>query len=108
MLTASTRYAADPLALELDIEHVLATTLEVAHGKFTGECATLCYGAGKVDVARQWAAQNEVDLSQSAFYTDSVSDAPMLEVVGEPRVVNPDLRLGRLARQRGWPIDHWR
>jgi phosphoserine phosphatase len=51
--------------------------------------------------------EHDVDLRQSYFYTDSYSDAPMLRVVGKPRVVSPDPRLSREARQRGWPILQW-
>ena len=38
---------------------------------------------------------------------DSLSDLPMLERVGEPRVVASDPRLRREARRRGWPILQW-
>ena len=45
-----------------------------------------------------------MDLARSYFYTDSITDLPLLERIGEPRVVNPDPRLGRVAARRGWPI----
>ena len=32
---------------------------------------------------------------------------PLLEIVGHPRAVNPDFRLGREARRRGWPVEEW-
>jgi phosphoserine phosphatase len=28
----------------------------------------------------------------------------MLEIVGNPRAVNPDRALRRIAQQRGWPV----
>jgi phosphoserine phosphatase len=31
----------------------------------------------------------------------------MLERVGRPVAVSPDVRLARLARQKGWPIEIW-
>ena len=40
----------------------------------------------------------------SYFYTDSITDLPLLEAVGQPRVVHPDPPLRRLAQHRGWPI----
>jgi HAD superfamily hydrolase (TIGR01490 family) len=67
----------------------------------------LCHGPGKVERARGWASEREVDLAACYFYTDSYSDAPMLRAVGNPRVVSPDPRLSREARQRGWPILQW-
>lgn len=67
----------------------------------------LCYGEGKVQRAREWADARGFDLATSYFYTDSYSDAPMLRVVGNPRVISPDPRLSREARQRGWPVLQW-
>ena len=52
-------------------------------------------------------ASHNVSLQESVFYTDSISDLPMLDAVGEPRIVNPDPRLKRLAKQRGWSIERW-
>lgn len=42
--------------------------------------------------------------AESRAYSDSFSDAPMLEAVGNPAAVNPDRRLRALAVERGWPI----
>ncbi len=108
ILSASTPYMVGPLAVDLDIEHVLCTRLEVSDGKFTGTyVAPVVYGVGKVTVAERWAQEHRVDLVASTFYTDSVSDLPMLERVGEPRVVNPDPRLRAHAFVRRWPVEHW-
>lgn len=109
VLTGSSRYAAGPLAEELEIEHVISSRLAVHEGRFTGHVeAPLCFGEGKLARALEWAEARDVDLAASAFYTDSLSDLPMLEKVGEPRIINPDPRLRALARKRGWPIEIWR
>jgi HAD superfamily hydrolase (TIGR01490 family) len=108
VLTGSTTYTAEPLAATLGIEHVIASTLEVENGRFTGRSIKpLCYGKGKLSRAEAWAGQLGVDLKRSAFYTDSISDLPMLLRVGEPRVVNPDPRLRLAAWRRGWQIERW-
>lgn len=108
VLTSSTHYSAEPIAHALDIQHVLASRLDVIDGRFTGQVVPpLCYGHGKVILAEQWARAHQVDLDRSVFYTDSISDRPMLERVGERVVVNPDPRLWWLARRRGWPIEYW-
>jgi putative phosphoserine phosphatase/1-acylglycerol-3-phosphate O-acyltransferase len=105
ILTSATRYLAEPLARELGIEHLIVTQLVVRDGLFTGEMVDpVCYGDGKVHWAERWAARHDVDLRQSYFYTDSITDVPVLERVGEPRVVNPDPRLRREAARRGWPV----
>jgi HAD superfamily hydrolase (TIGR01490 family) len=105
ILTSATRYLAGPLAADLGIEHVLVTQLVVRDGVFTGEAvAPVCYGRGKIHWAERLAEAEGVDLDASYFYTDSITDLPLLERVGEPRVVNPDPRLRRVARRRGWPV----
>ena len=105
ILTSATRYLAEPIAEDLGIEHLLVTQLVVDNGVFTGEItAPVCYGDGKVHWAERWAASHDVDLGRSYFYTDSITDVPVLERVGEPRVVNPDPRLRREAARRGWPV----
>ena len=109
ILSASTPYLTEPLAEELGIDHVLCTRLEVDDGVFTGDWeAPLCYGTGKVERARKWALDQGVDLARSTFYTDSISDLPMLEAVGTPRVVNPDPRLRLLAARRRYPVESWK
>ena len=52
-------------------------------------------------------AEHDVDLDASHFYSDSISDLPMLERVGHAHVVNPDPRLRREAAARSWPISTW-
>ena len=63
--------------------------------------------AGKVLLARRHAESLGVSLAEASFYTDSLSDLPMLEAVGRPVAVHPDPRLRRVARQRGWEIADW-
>jgi len=109
LLTSATHFMSKPLADALDVEHILCTEVEVAEGRLTGRTLDpLCYGAGKVTRAEAFARHHGVDLDRSYFYSDSVSDLPMLERVGEPRVVNPDPRLRRIAIERGWAYEIWR
>jgi HAD superfamily hydrolase (TIGR01490 family) len=109
ILSAQTRYATEPLAADLGIDHILCSKLHVEEGRFTGGFERpLCYGPGKITHARHWAEANAVDLERSSFYSDSISDLPMLEVVGEPRVINPDPRLRLAALVRGWPVERWK
>jgi putative phosphoserine phosphatase/1-acylglycerol-3-phosphate O-acyltransferase len=109
ILTSATRYLAEPLAADLGIPHVIVTQLVVRDGRFTGEAVRpVCYGKGKTYWAERFAAEHDVDLGRSYFYTDSITDLPVLERVGEPRVVNPDPLLKRTAQRRGWPVQRLR
>jgi HAD superfamily hydrolase (TIGR01490 family) len=107
LATGSTQYAAGPVARGVGIDHVLSSVLEVEAGAFTGRARALCFGHHKVRLAEDWAAEHGVDLGRSFFYSDSFNDRPLLERVGRPIAVNPDARLARLARARGWPIQRW-
>lgn len=104
-LSSTTSYLAQPLAKDLGVEHLIVTRLEVVGGCFTGRAiAPVCYGNGKVHWAKAFAQERGIDLGSSYFYTDSVTDVPVLELVGHPRIVNPDRLLRREARRRGWEI----
>jgi HAD superfamily hydrolase (TIGR01490 family) len=108
ILSSSTPYIIEPLARHLGIEHVLCTRVHIEDGRFAGtHVKPACYGEGKVHWAEVFARAQAIDLARSYFYSDSYSDVPMLERVGEARVVNPDSRLLRHARRRGWPIEYW-
>jgi HAD superfamily hydrolase (TIGR01490 family) len=109
IVTGATPYVARPLARALGIDHVVSSELEVdAGGAFTGKSIDpLCYGEGKVTRAEKLAREHDFDLSKAVFYTDSLTDLPLLQRVGEPIAVNPDPRLKRVARRRGWRIEAW-
>jgi HAD superfamily hydrolase (TIGR01490 family) len=108
IVTGASSYAARPLARALRIPHVCATELEVRDGVFTGRPVhPLCYGVGKVARARALAARLGLELRDAVFYSDSVTDLPLLELVRSPVVVNPDPRLAREARRRGWRVERW-
>jgi HAD superfamily hydrolase (TIGR01490 family) len=108
IVTGATPYAALPLARELGIEHVVATHLEVEGGRFTGRIQQpMSYGQGKVVLTERLAAEQGFSLEESTFYSDSITDLPLLERVRTPVVVNPDRRLRRVADQRGWRIEQW-
>lgn len=108
ILSSTTPYVAEPLARHLGIEHVLCTRLGIRDGKFDGtHVRPTCYGPGKVHWAESFAKARGIDLRKSWFYTDSYSDLPMLERVGERVVVNPDARLKRHARRVGWTVEEW-
>jgi HAD superfamily hydrolase (TIGR01490 family) len=109
LLTSSSPYESRVACEHLGIDDFLCTRYEVANGVFTGRLVRpACFGEGKVSAAEAFAAGRGIDLDRSFFYTDSITDRPMLERVGFPCVVNPDPRLRRLARAKGWPIRDWR
>jgi hypothetical protein len=94
-----------PLAKHLGIDHFLYTRLEVEDGRFTGRVIEpVCFEAGKIHWLEQLVTTQRIDLARSWFYTDSITDLPLLELVGHPVVTNPDPRLYREAARRRWPV----
>jgi HAD superfamily hydrolase (TIGR01490 family) len=109
IVTGASRYSAEPLADALGIQHVVSTELECdERGCFTGRhVAPLCYGRGKIERTTRLAERHGFSLEDAWFYSDSITDLPLLEHVAHPVAVNPDPRLRRIARARGWPIEEW-
>jgi len=105
LISASTQFAVQPVAEHLHVDF-LCTRLIADDDQLTGQVVDPpCYGRGKVVWAQRYADEHGASLADAYLYTDSHSDRPLLEAVGHPVVVNPDARLRRLARQRGWPIE---
>ena len=97
-----------PLGELLQADEVMASRCGVSAGRFTGELSSgPLSGTAKAEAAEAWATQSGVDLSESYAYADDMSDLPLLELVGHPVAVNPERRLEKLARSRGWPVRHW-
>jgi HAD superfamily hydrolase (TIGR01490 family) len=109
IVTGASSYVSRPLARRLEIEHVVSTVFEIdERGRFTGRAEPpLCFGEGKVARARALAERHAFRLEDATFYTDSISDLPLLSLVGEPVAVNPDPRLRRTAERRGYRIERW-
>jgi putative phosphoserine phosphatase/1-acylglycerol-3-phosphate O-acyltransferase len=105
LVSGSTRFVLEPLAAHLGVKHMLCTQLEARDGLFTGRVIRpICFGEGKIYWIQQLIERESVDLARSYFYTDSITDLPLLDLVGHPVVVNPDPLLYRRALQRHWPV----
>jgi len=108
ILSGGTQYAVRPLSNYLGLSKYICTHLEAKDGILTGKVIEpLCYGEGKVYWAKRFCRENGLDLSKSYFYTDSITDLPLLELVGHPRIVNPDPLLKKEAQNRGWEIQYF-
>jgi len=104
-VSGATRYIVEPLAEHLGVEHTMHTRLEVRKGLFTGRLVQpVCFGEGKIYWLQQLIDHENIELAKSYFYTDSITDQPLLDLVGHPVVVNPDPLLYRLAVRRCWPV----
>ena len=108
LLTGALDVVVEPLAELLEVE-VDCAHLLVKDGRLTGDLESPPpAGEARGALLEEYAARNGIALGDSFAYADSLSDLPMLELVGTPVAVNPDTRLSQVAGQRGWRIERWR
>ncbi|HXZ83218.1 MAG TPA: HAD-IB family hydrolase [Acidimicrobiales bacterium] len=105
IVSASPIEIVQPLGRHLGVDATIASEAAVdADGCYTGELAFYAAGPQKADAVRAYAAKTGVDLSRSFAYSDSLTDLPLLELVGHPVAVNPDRGLAKVAAERGWEV----
>ena len=106
LLTGALDFLVEPLRA-LGDELISARLIEDG-GVFTGELAEPPLTAeGRAAEAARVAAEHGIELGDCHAYADSISDLPLLEAVGHAHPVNPDFRLEREARRRGWTPLRW-
>jgi phosphoserine phosphatase len=104
LLSCSSQFVAGFIAQHLDTLYS-CTFLRVEDNRLVGEPAgEVCYGLGKFRVAHAISRSWDIPLSCCTFYSDSYSDRFLLESVGHPIVVNPDLGLSLLAIHNRWNV----
>lgn len=105
IITATNDFVTRPIATRLGVETLIATEAEFKDGKFTGQVhGTPCFKEGKVTRLNQWLRENNKKFRDSYFYSDSINDLPLLELVDTPIAVTPDDRLRAHAEKLHWQI----
>lgn len=108
LLSSATQYVCLPVAEYLGMDGSIHSHVEVRNGILTGKIhKPLCFQEGKIFHAKNLAKIQGIQIEYSYFYTDSVSDLPMLEIVAFPIAVNPDPLLRRHAKKNAWTIEEW-
>ncbi|MCK9468461.1 MAG: HAD-IB family hydrolase [Porticoccaceae bacterium] len=105
VITSTNRFIVEPICQRLGIADLLATELVERDGRYTGAVDGVpTYQEGKVIRLKEWLVDSGEELAGSYFYSDSINDLPLLEVVDNPVAVDPDERLAATAAERGWPV----
>jgi HAD superfamily phosphoserine phosphatase-like hydrolase len=108
IVTATNRFITGPIAKELGVPKLIATDIdERPDGTFTGKPrGTPTFREGKIVAVNAWLASMGRKLAdyESWFYSDSLNDLPLLELVTHPVAVDPDPTLKARAEERGWRI----
>lgn len=108
IVSATLQEIVQEVADDLGFDGAVGSICEIVDGVYTGRSLRACHAEGKAAAVRELAAAHGYDLSASTAYSDSHTDLPFLEAVGRPVAVNPDRRLRRIARERGWPVLEFR
>ncbi|MBK8468853.1 MAG: HAD-IB family hydrolase [Actinomycetales bacterium] len=106
LISASPTEVVQRFAIAAGMDYGTGTTAgRDADGRFDGTLVgPFCYKEGKAEVMRGLAAEHGYDLARCFAYSDSVSDEPMLAIVGNPVAVNPDHELRLMALAGGWRV----
>lgn len=105
LVTASPTELAERMARELRMTGAMGTQAERVAGVYSGELAgPILHGRHKADAVSALAAVEELDLTRCAAYSDSITDLPLLVLVGRPTVVNANRRLRQIAHRNGWQV----
>ena len=108
IVSASPEEVVAPIAQMLGVDEAIATRAELDEdGRYSGRTERYVYAAEKEVAILEVAARDGLDLAASWAYSDSATDVPMLAAVGHPVVVNPDRELAKVAKERGWPVEHF-
>jgi putative phosphoserine phosphatase/1-acylglycerol-3-phosphate O-acyltransferase len=112
LATTTPHHLVSPFAERIGMDDVIATRYATSTDRsgverFNGNLeGPFVWAVGKRAAVRKWAAENDIDLADSAAFSDSFYDVPLLNAVAEPTAVNPDLRLLAVATLRRWPVIH--
>lgn len=111
LATASYRFYVEAIAARLGFDAVIATGSvtgldDIIHARIDGHNN---YGPAKLRLIQAWLEAEGIDRRQAhiRFYSDHVSDSPVLDWADEPFAVNPSAALRRLAIANGWPRLDW-
>lgn len=107
IVTATNEFVTEPIAAAFGVEHLLAVQLQRdEQGVFTGAIEGVpSYQAGKITRVQQWLAglgRQWEEFERISFYSDSMNDLPLLDLVSHPVATNPTPALADIASARGW------
>lgn len=108
IVSSSPEEIVEPLAALLGVDRFIASKPKIENGLYTGELEFYAYGEKKAAAIQKLAEEEGIDLGNSFAYSDSITDLPLLEAVGNPVAVNPDKDLRKVVTEKKWRTEAFR
>lgn len=109
LATASSDYIAHKIKNHVRADFVICNPSTVKDDHLTDELdSPICYGVGKKIMAQQLADETGIDLRNCIFYSDSITDLPLLKAVGKPVIVNPAKKARWYKRLENYDTVYWK
>lgn len=103
LITATPQLIAQVIADRLGLTGALGTVMESENGIYTGQLdGPVLHGEQKAVAARALTRRVGARVQDCWAYSDSRNDIPLLTLVGNRVVVNPDAVLTKHAKRHGW------
>ena len=101
--TATNDFVTKPIADLFNVSTLIATEFEIKNNSFTGNVVDIpCFREGKLKKVEKWVKENNFNLSEATFYSDSFNDLPLLEKVKHPIIVDGDDKLREIGNNNKW------
>lgn len=104
ILSSSPDFLVREIARRLGAHEWGGVTYEEKEGKVSISLKEMMDGEGKARFFEELRQELDIPKKETAAYTDSVLDLPLLDCVEIPVAVNPDRRLRKISKERGWCI----
>lgn len=90
---------------QLPVDKIIGTKIPVKNGVFD-PAANINHiqAEKKVQLIKEALMNEKVDWENSYAYGDSFSDYPVLQLVGNPVTVCPDVKLQQIANEKNWHV----
>lgn len=103
-ISNSPKMILDEFCRKLGFNKVYGRIYEVEKGRFTGKTEYLDLISDKAKILKRAVQKENLTLKNSIGVGDTESDIQFLKLVAQPICFNPNQKLYRYAKRRGWPI----
>jgi HAD superfamily hydrolase (TIGR01490 family) len=104
LLSAAPEIITSKIVKYIKADFSINSIIEIQNGIISGNLKKICFAENKYEYFMNFCKEKKINLNKSYFYTDSYTDLKVLNCIGFPNVVNPDKKLKKIAKEKGWNI----